>query len=84
MSETRARLESALVDAAERVNAIRELHHKAVDEHGGSDGCAECGLGWPCPTVHFAAGYGGMYECWDAGWCSHFGEKVDPAESGLR
>lgn len=66
----------------DRINAVRDLHRKDVDEHGGTDGCKECGLGWPCPTVHFAAGYGDMHDCWDDGWCSHFGEKVDSVEAG--
>ena len=68
----------------DRINEIRFLHVKNVDDNGGTDGgCGECGLGWPCPTVHYANGWGAMYDCWDARWCSHFGEKVDPAEAGV-
>ncbi len=67
----------------DRINAIRDLHVKD-DSEGGmtSGGCKECGLGWPCPTAHFANGWGEMHACWDAGWCEHVGEKVDAAEAG--
>ena len=61
-----------------RINEIRALHVKDVDDGG----CKECGLGWPCPTFHFANGWGEMHDCWDAGWCSHVNEKVDAAEAG--
>lgn len=67
----------------ERLHAVRDLHCKDVDARGGTNGCKECGLGWPCPTYHFAIGAGEMFDCWDAGWCSHVGEKVDPATAGL-
>lgn len=65
-----------------RAQAIQALHVKDVDGHGRTNGCKECGLGWPCPTTHFAHGWGEMHDCWDAGWCSHAGEKVDRAEAG--
>lgn len=70
-------------EATEALDAIRSLHVKDVDERGGTNGCKECGLGWPCPTIHFANGWGEMFDCWDAEWCPHAGEKVDPAEAGL-
>lgn len=67
----------------DRINAIRDLHVKDVSENGmNSGGCKECGLGWPCPTFHFASGWGEMHACLDAGWCEHVGEKVSADEMG--
>lgn len=67
----------------DRINAIRGLHCKDISESGMTTGaCKECGLGWPCPTFHFASGWGEMHDCWEAGWCAHVGEKVDAAEAG--
>jgi hypothetical protein len=68
----------------DRVSAILALHVKGAEEGGlTSGGCKECGLGWPCPTFHFAMGWGEMHDCWDAGWCAHVGELVDRTEAGF-
>lgn len=62
---------------SEKLTAIARLHSKQVDSGGGTDGgCAECGLPWPCRTVHYANGWGDPHPCEDAGWCSHAGVPV--------
>lgn len=50
----------------DRLARIAEHHHKAVDAHGGSDGCCrECGLLWPCPTHVWATTRRGVCDPWD-------------------
>lgn len=67
----------------DRINAIRHLHVLDVSKDGAnSGGCKECGLGWPCPTFHFASGWGEMHGCWDAGFCTHVGVVVRADEAG--
>ena len=66
-----------------RIQAVVHLHRLDTDASGGNTGgCAECGLGWPCWTVHLAKGWGDMHACLDAGWCDHAGVPMDPAEHG--
>lgn len=70
-------------DLLDRINAIRDLHVKDTTAGGmTSGGCKECGLGWPCPTFHFASGWGEMHDCLDARWCAHVGVVVHADEMG--
>lgn len=39
----------------DRMAKIARMHHKGVDEQGGTWGdCTECGHHWPCPTYDWA------------------------------
>lgn len=62
---------------SEKLSAIAEMHAKRIDPQGGTEGvCAECGLLWPCRTIHYANGWGDPQPCEDDGWCSHAGVAV--------
>lgn len=55
--------------AFQRLSKIAEMHVKYVGEGGMTNGCcAECGLGWPCPTFDWARGDSDRdprLSCWD-------------------
>lgn len=63
---------------SEKLHLIASYHQKRVNENGMTDGfCEECEYLWPCRTVHIANGWGLGDECYDTGWCSHAGTRVE-------
>jgi hypothetical protein len=75
-----------VVTASMRLNYIAQMHHKHVDESGGTTGdCNECGWGWPCPTYRWATAEGLTATCaWEASDCEEDGCTcvASPAKTG--